>query len=65
MSLAGSGTANGQGTFAITRGMPITDARGRAIGTVQSVTTDTRGRVEQVKMKVGHKLATLPASNFT
>jgi hypothetical protein len=64
LALAGSGAANSRGMFAVTPGMPVTDARGKVIGTVQSVGTTTRGRVQQLRMKVGDKIATLPASNF-
>jgi len=45
--------------------MPVTDARGKLIGTVQSVRTAGRGKIEQVLVKVKDKTATLPATNFT
>jgi hypothetical protein len=63
--VAGTGAANGQGMFAVMPGMPVTDAKGRVVGTVQSVATTSRGRIQQVRMTVGDKVASLPASNFS
>lgn len=65
LALAGSAAANGNGAFPVSVGMPVTDAKGKLIGTVQSVRTAARGRVEQVLVKVRDKTATLPAANFT
>ena len=65
LALAGTGAASGQGMFAVTPGMPVTDAKGKVIGTVESVATNARGRIQQVRMTVGDKAATLPASNFS
>lgn len=65
LALAGSAAANGGGAFPVSVGMPVTDAKGKLIGTVQSVRTAARGRVEQVLVKVRGKTAALPAANFT
>jgi hypothetical protein len=45
--------------------MAVTDARGRAIGTVQAVRSTARGSVQSVLVKVGKKTAELPAANFS
>jgi hypothetical protein len=65
LALAGSAAASGSGAFPVAVGMPVTDAKGRLIGTVQSVRTAAQGGVEQVLVKVKDKTATLPAANFT
>jgi hypothetical protein len=65
LALAGSAAANGDGAFPVSVGMPVTDAKGKLIGTVQSVRTAGRGTVQQVLVKVKDKTATLPATNFT
>lgn len=65
LALAGSGAAGGAGSFAVSPGMTVTDARGRAIGTVQSVRSTARGTVQSVRMKVGKQIADIPAANFT
>ncbi|HWU94044.1 MAG TPA: hypothetical protein VN029_00515, partial [Sphingomonas sp.] len=65
LALAGSAAANGDGAFPVSVGMPVTDAKGKLIGTVQSVRTAGRGTVQQVLVKVKDKTATLPAANFT
>lgn len=64
LALAGSGAANA-GAFPVNPGMIVTDAKGRAIGTVQSVRSTARGTVQRVLVKVGDKTANLPASNFS
>lgn len=65
LALAGSTAANGQGAFPVSAGMPVTDGKGRLIGTVQSVRTAASGTVEQVLVRVKDKTAALPAANFT
>ena len=64
LALAGSGAAQG-GAFPVNTGMVVRDAQGRAIGAVQSVRTNARGAVERVLVKVGDKVANLPAANFS
>jgi hypothetical protein len=64
LALAGSGAAQAGG-FAVNPGMAVTDARGRAIGAVQSVRTNAQGAVERVLVKVGNRVADLPAANFS
>lgn len=64
LALAGSGAANA-GAFPVNPGMVVTDAKGRAIGTVQSVRTTARGTVQNVLVRVGKKTAELPAANFS
>lgn len=65
LALAGSAAANGNGSFPVSAGMPVTDARGKLIGTVQSVRSTSRGVVQQVLVKTGDKTAMLPAANFS
>ncbi|WP_139809856.1 hypothetical protein [Sphingomonas azotifigens] len=65
LALAGSAAASGAGAFPVTPGMVVTDAKGHAIGTVQSVRTSGTGAVQQVLVRVKDKTATLPAANFT
>ena len=65
LTLAGSAAANGSGAFPVSAGMPVTDAKGKLIGTVQSVRAAAGGRIEQVLVKVKDRTATLPAANFT
>jgi hypothetical protein len=43
----------------------VTDAKGRAIGTVQDVRTTASGKVRDVVVAVGNRTATLPAANFS
>jgi hypothetical protein len=50
---------------ALNRGARVEDAKGRLIGSVQRVNRTARGRIESVTMRVGDRLATLPASNFS
>jgi hypothetical protein len=64
LALAGSGAARG-GAFPVGSGMAVTDAQGRAIGAVQSVRTNAQGTVDRVLVKVGDKIANLPAANFS
>lgn len=65
LAMAGSAAANGQGSFPVALGMPVTDPKGRVIGTVQSLRTAGSGEVQQVLVKMKDKTATLPATNFT
>lgn len=65
LALAGSAAASGNGSFPVSAGMPVTDARGKLIGTVQSVRSTSRGVVQQVLVKTGDKTAMLPAANFS
>ena len=64
LALAGSGAAQG-GAFPVNPGMAVTDARGRALGAVQSVRANAQGAVERVLVKVGNRVADLPATNFS
>ena len=64
LALAGSGAAQG-GAFPVNPGMAVTDARGRAIGAVQSVRSNAEGAVQQVLVKIGDKVAAVPAANFS
>ncbi len=64
LALAGSGAAQG-GAFPVNPGMAVTDAKGRAIGAVQSVRSNAEGAVQQVLVKVGNKVAAVPAANFS
>jgi len=65
LALAGSTAANGAGSFDVSPGMVVNDARGHAIGTVRDVRTAADGAVHTVVMQVGDRTATLPAANFT
>ncbi len=65
LALAGSAAARGTGAFPVSAGMTVTDAKGRLIGTVQSVRSSGTGAVQQVLVRVKDKTATLPAANFT
>lgn len=65
LALSGSSAANAIGSFDVARGMDVTDVRGRTIGRVRDVVTDARGRIQAVRMEVGKRLATVPASNFS
>jgi hypothetical protein len=65
LALSGSSAADALGSFAVAPGMEVTDLRGRAIGTVRTLVTDARGRVQAVRMEVGRRLATVPAANFS
>lgn len=65
LALAGSAAASGTGAVPVSPGMAVTDAKGRLIGTVQSVRTSGTGAVQQVLVRVKDKTATLPAANFT
>lgn len=59
--LIGSGAA----LPALNPGSTVRDAKGEAIGRVQSIRRNAVGRVESVTMAVGRRVATLPADNFS
>lgn len=65
LALVGSAAARGSGTFDVSPGMNIVNAKGKVIGRVQSVATDARGTIRTVVVGVGKKAASLPASNFS
>jgi hypothetical protein len=65
LALAGTAAANAAGTFDVSPGMAIEDARGRTIGEVQSVRTTANGMVDSVIVEVGNRTASLPAANFS
>lgn len=65
LALAGSAAANGAGSVDVRPGMSVVDATGRAIGTVRDLRSEADGRVRQVLVQVGDRVATLPAANFS
>lgn len=65
LAAAGSARAAQAGAFLVSVGMPVRDARGKAIGTVQSVRSNASGAVEEVLVQTRSGTATLPAANFT
>src|SRR3546814_11805925 len=65
LAATGSGAANGSGMFAVSPGMTIQDARGKAIRTVQSVRSNGQGVVQSVIVESGNRVAELPAANLT
>lgn len=65
LAAEGSASARQAGAFLVSAGMPVTDARGKTIGTVQSVRSNASGTVEQVLVQTRNGTATLPAANFT
>ncbi|MBY8820911.1 hypothetical protein [Sphingomonas colocasiae] len=65
LTATGSGAASGAGNFAVQPGMMVEDAKGRAIGTVQSLRTSADGTVTALLMTVGDRSVALPAGNFT
>ena len=63
---AGCPVAGGSGAIpALNPGQTVRDARGEAIGRVQSVRRNAAGRVESVTMAVGRRMVTIPADNFS
>jgi hypothetical protein len=64
LALAGSGAASA-GAFPVAPGMAIRDTAGRAIGTVQAVRAGANGALSDVLVRVGNRVATLPAANFS
>ncbi|MFD1789854.1 PRC-barrel domain-containing protein [Sphingomonas floccifaciens] len=65
LALAGSAAADGAGSFDVAPGMNVVDAKGRALGTVRSLKSEANGRVREVLVQVGDRVATLPAANFS
>jgi PRC-barrel domain len=67
LALAGSAAGNAAGNFDLSPGTMIVNERGRAIGEVQQVMTDSRGRVEALIVDVqgSDELAIVSAANFT
>jgi hypothetical protein len=65
LAATGSAAANLAGSFDVSPGMVVEDARGRTIGTVQSVRTTANGVVDTVLVEVGNRTAALPAANFS
>ncbi|MDO7841833.1 hypothetical protein [Sphingomonas immobilis] len=63
-AFSGSGEGAGSGSGG-PRGMKVRDTAGNVIGRVRSAATDARERIETISMKVGDKLATLPAASFS
>lgn len=45
-------------------GTIVRDTRGRMVGTVQAVRTTAKGAVDNVLVRVGDRVASLPAANF-
>lgn len=65
LALTGSAAAQGSGSVDMQPGMNVVDARGRAIGTVRALRNEADGRVRDVLVQVGDRVATLPAANFS
>ena len=65
LALAGSAAGNADGTFDVARGMRIVSPDGEKIGKVREVITDSRGKVQELIVKVDGETARIPASNFT
>lgn len=65
LALAGSAAAQGAGSVDVRPGMNVVDAKGRAIGTVRALKSEADGRVRDVLVQVGNRVATLPAANFS
>ncbi|MGQ3179027.1 MAG: hypothetical protein ACT6SC_15650, partial [Blastomonas fulva] len=74
-AIAGSagGSANGSGALtgsgesgpATLAGMPVTNAKGRAIGFVQSVRTGANGTADMVMVEIGDRIVPVPASQLS
>lgn len=72
-SASGSAAGAGEGMFflggtstpALDVGTRVEDARGRLVGHLEQVNRNARGRIESVAVRVGDRIATLPASNFS
>ena len=70
---SGSASGGGEGMLslsgtsapALDPGTRIEDARGRLIGRLERVNRNARGRLESLAVRVGDRVATLPASNFS
>ncbi|QYU67284.1 PRC-barrel domain-containing protein [Leptolyngbya sp. 15MV] len=60
-----SGAAQGEGAFAVTRGMRVFDGDGAPIGRVREVVADSRGRVEQVIVQSGNTRFPIPAGDLS
>lgn len=65
LAIAGSAAASAAGAFPVSPGMVIQSAKGKTIGTVRNVVTDSRGKVRSVVVESKDRLATLPAGNFS
>lgn len=65
LAAAGSAAANAAGAFAVTRGMVVDDARGRAIGRVEEVRAAANGAVDTVIIQIRDREVALPAGNFS
>jgi hypothetical protein len=65
LAAAGSAAANSAGAISVSPGMIVRDTSGRAIGRVQAVRARSNGMVDNVIVRVGDRLATLPDDNFS
>ena len=64
LTAAGSAAAAGHSAFAIAPGMPIIAPDGAPVGKVHQIVSDSRGRVEEVLVKVKGRELVIPASSL-
>lgn len=65
LSAAGSAAASAAGAVSVAPGMIVRDGAGRAIGRVQDVRAAADGLVDTVLVRIGDRIAALPAENFS
>jgi hypothetical protein len=65
LAIAGSAAANATGAVAVEPGMLVQSAKGRTIGTVHDVVTDSRGRVQALVVEADDRRARIPVANFS
>ena len=65
LAAAGSAAAAGEGTFEVSRGMPVMTPDGASLGKVREVIANGRGEVEQVVVRQGKVTRALPAGRFS
>ncbi len=65
LTLAGSGAAQGAGSFAIAPGMPVQLPSGEQLGTVRDVVAARGGEVRRIVVETKNGLTSIPAGSLT
>lgn len=64
LAVAGSGTAEGEGAFGVTSGMPVLLPSGEQLGTVRDIVATRAGEIRELVVQTRDGLATISAGNL-
>ena len=65
LAVAGSGAADGKGTFAVAPGMPVNLPSGEQLGNVRDIVATRRGEIRELVVDTRDGPTTIPAANLT